>query len=195
MYYVLFLLVYLFVCFFAAYASPKEDKEKLSECGTSVDETADLAEADCPLSQTESVEAEPAVEAVEENFGAQVNGVARTTPGSVSDTESFEEVSESDLAALAALSVGGMSARQHMQPEADQVTPMVSHMIFIFIIILANPLLKLQKFLLQRYVLDMDTDSEGNQIPVLRACPGEVAEENVIFQVGQRVDGYGIQER
>lgn len=41
----------------------------------------------------------------------------------------------------------------------------------------------------------MDTDSEGHQIPVLRACPGEVAEENVIFQVGQRVDGYGIQDR
>lgn len=153
-----------------AYACPKEEKGKLSECGTSMDETADLAEADCPLSQTESVEAEPAVEAVEENFGVPPNGVSRTTPGSVSDTESFEEVSESDLAALAALSVGGMSARQHMQPEADQVTPM-------------------------RYVLDMDTDSEGHQIPVLRACPGEVTEENVIFQVGQRVDGYGIQER
>lgn len=152
-----------------AYASPKEDKYKLSDAATSVDDAADLAEASDPASasQADLVDAEPAMEAVEANYSPSASGVT-TTPGS--DTESFEEVSESDLAALAALSVGGMSARQHLQPEADQVTPM-------------------------RYVLDMDTDSEGHQIPVLRACPGEVAEENVIFQVGQRVDGYGLQER
>ncbi|KAK3914126.1 Hormone-sensitive lipase [Frankliniella fusca] len=151
-----------------AYASPKETKETLSKSGaTSVDESADLAEMGlAATNENDTVEAETALEAVEASFGMQSSGV----PTAGSDTESFEEVSESDLAALAALSVGGMNARQLLQPEADQISPM-------------------------RYVLDMDTDSEGHQIPVLRACPGEVAEENVIFQVGQRVDGYGIQER
>lgn len=62
------------------------------------------------------------MEAIETNFGPQSNGT-NTTPGS--DTESFEEVSESDLAALAALSVHGASSRDLLQPEADQVTPMV----------------------------------------------------------------------
>lgn len=80
----------------------------------------DLAETDTP--QTVTLDAEPAVEAVEGNFGSQASEMT-TAPGS--DTESFEEVSESDLAALAALSVGGVSARQLLQPEADQVSPMV----------------------------------------------------------------------
>lgn len=149
-----------------AYASPKDTQGKLLNSGaTSVDETPELAEMGSTAAN-DAVEAEAAFEAVEACFSTQPNGV----PATGSDTESFEEVSESDLAALAALSVGGMTARQLLQPEADQITPM-------------------------RYVLDMDIDSEGHQIPVLRACPGEVAEENVIFQVGQRVDGYGFQER
>lgn len=107
-----------------AYASPRESKDKRSDSATSAEGALDLPEADACASapHADFSEAEPAMEAMESNFGPQSNGIT-TTPGS--DTESFEEVSESDLAALAALSVHGASSRDLLQPEADQVTPMV----------------------------------------------------------------------
>lgn len=43
--------------------------------------------------------------------------------------------------------------------------------------------------LLEKYVLDSDTDSEGRKIPVLRTEPG--VEENVLFEIPS-VQGSGL---
>lgn len=104
-----------------------------------------------------------------------------------SDTESFEEVSESDLQELAAhksaLSNGSDTLTSvsltslQSKPEADESvedngppTPTEQNM---------------SEFL-EKYVLDSDTDSEGRKIPVLRTEP-EV-EENVLFELPPRQD-------
>ncbi|PNF38504.1 hypothetical protein B7P43_G03977 [Cryptotermes secundus] len=104
-----------------------------------------------------------------------------------SGTESFEEVSESDLQELAAhksaLSNGSDTLTSvsltslQSKPEADESvedngppTPTEQNM----------------SELLEKYVLDSDTDSEGRMIPVLRTEP-EV-EENVLFELPPRQD-------
>ncbi|CAG2066729.1 unnamed protein product, partial [Timema podura] len=119
-----------------------------------------------------------------------------------SDTESFEEVSESDLLELAAhksplseegtdtLTTVSLTSLQS-KPEVDQAFKSLD-----------NSLVKTEadrsndnrsehyvSEFLEKYVLDSDTDSEGRKVPVLRTerTNGEDSEEQVLFEMPQEL--------
>ncbi|XP_069679565.1 hormone-sensitive lipase isoform X2 [Periplaneta americana] len=104
--------------------------------------------------------------------------LSRTLEGSIS--ESFEEVSESDLQELAAHKSGSdtLTTVSLTSLQADGTEQAKDG---------ATPTERYVSEFLEKYVLDSDTDSEGRKIPVLRTEP-EV-EENVLFEVPRQEAG------
>nr|CAD7441136.1 unnamed protein product [Timema bartmani] len=119
-----------------------------------------------------------------------------------SDTESFEEVSESDLLELAAhksplseegtdtLTTVSLTSLQS-KPEADQAFKSLDNSLMKTEADRANDNRSehyVSEFL-EKYVLDSDTDSEGRKVPVLRTerTNGEDSEEQVLFEMPQEL--------
>nr|CAD7586988.1 unnamed protein product [Timema genevievae] len=119
-----------------------------------------------------------------------------------SDTESFEEVSESDLLELAAhksplseegtdtLTTVSLTSLQS-KPEADQAFKSLDSSLVKTEADRANDNRSehyVSEFL-EKYVLDSDTDSEGRKVPVLRTerTNGEDSEEQVLFEMPQEL--------